>query len=151
MTPFVFVPLATSLGIVVLVHLLKLGGVKHADELSRSGVYVVAKGVKIFTLCAAVGLALLPFVLGADFGPSNYLLTLLIDTLMAVSCLYVYRFRLELKVTSFLYRAFRLKDISYSSVSELRWLYSGRGNRYLMAILDTKKGRQNFRCSAEAR
>jgi len=139
MSPFVFVPFVASVSIVAVVYLLKLGNMKHADELSRNGVYVIAKGVKVFTSFGTMGLIIMPFLIGGHSPSHDWIVYAFIDTLMVTGCLYIYSFRLELKPSSFSRRAFWSQEIKYASVSGLRWFYSYRGNRYLIVIHDNKK------------
>jgi hypothetical protein len=139
MSPFSVVPLVVSIGIVGLLGLLKRGGSRRANDLSRSGVYVVAKGVIIFMSSGTIGLILMPFLLGGHSPLTDWLVYLAIDAFMVVACLYAYRYRLELQDSSFLLRTFVVKNVGYSSIRELKWYYSGRGNRYLLVVLDAKK------------
>lgn len=139
MSLFVLVPFIASVSIVAVAHLLTMGNMKHADELSQNGVYVIAKGVKIFSLCGTVGLILMPFLIGGNSPSYDWMVYSLIDAMMVAGCLYVYSFRLELKSSSFSYRSFWVQEINYASVSDLRWFYSYRGNRYLVIIHDNKK------------
>ncbi|MGO4703985.1 hypothetical protein [Dyella sp. 2RAB6] len=142
MSMSVFVPMLTSIGTVLIILFLNTFGTQSAADLSRRGIYVVGKGIRVFIFCGTIGFVLMPFVfvyLGTTLKESDWLVGFAVDAAMITSLWYAVRYRLEVHASFFSLQSFARRKVDYRDVSSIKWRFSSRGNRYLVV------GRQSRR------